>query len=455
MIEPKLLKKNALLFMICVRLMDILLCAFAGWGVGRFYFKSGFPLLPNYWIVLFIGCLISGVCLNKMKIYMPFRVRGLVFVFYRLVGAVILTGLVLMALAFLLKVSAEYSRIWFAGWMVSYVFLLIAFRTLVFGILRAFRKKGYNLRKILLIGSESLMSYVEQGVKRAPWTGLQVALKHVYLAQENYLSELIATGFLEGFDEVWICLSLSESRVIQAILKDLQHCPLNVRLVPDFSDIPMINHDILHLSGMTLMNLRVTPLHGVNEWVKWLEDKIIALIILMLISPLLLLISILVKCSSKGPVFYQQERVSWNGKSFKMLKFRSMPVDVESKTGAVWAKSGEKRSTRIGGFLRKTSLDELPQFLNVLKGEMSIVGPRPERPVFVEKFKREIPGYMQKHLVKAGITGWAQIQGWRGDTDLARRIECDLYYIEHWSLWLDLKIIFLTVFKGFVHKNAY
>ena len=160
-----------------------------------------------------------------------------------------------------------------------------------------------------------------------------------------------------------------------------------------------------------------------------------------------------VKLSSPGPVFYRQERVGLNGQPFMMLKFRSMPMGVE-KNGIQWGGAQKKEVTRFGKLLRKTSLDELPQFINVIKGDMSIVGPRPERTLFVEQFKHEIPGYMQKHMVKAGITGWAQINGWRGDTDLAKRIECDLWYIENWSIWLDLKIILLTIFKGFIHENA-
>ncbi|HEC05861.1 MAG TPA: exopolysaccharide biosynthesis polyprenyl glycosylphosphotransferase, partial [Thiolapillus brandeum] len=171
-------------------------------------------------------------------------------------------------------------------------------------------------------------------------------------------------------------------------------------------------------------------------------------------SPLMIVLAIGVKVSSPGPVFYRQERVGRNGKPFEMLKFRSMPIDTE-KNGVQWGGSKDKANTAFGAFIRKVSLDELPQFFNVLIGDMSIVGPRPERTIFVEKFKDEIPDYMKKHMVKAGITGWAQINGWRGDTDLAKRIECDLYYIENWSLWFDLKIIFLTLFKGFVHKNAY
>ena len=185
-----------------------------------------------------------------------------------------------------------------------------------------------------------------------------------------------------------------------------------------------------------------------------LEFVFLALLILVSLSPLMLLLALGVKLSSPGPVFYRQERVGLNNRPFMMLKFRSMPVDAEA--GAIrWGGSARKPATRFGRFLRRTSLDELPQFLNVLKGDMSIVGPRPERPMFVEQFKDEIPDYMRKHLVKAGITGWAQVNGWRGDTDLPTRIEHDLYYIENWSLWLDLKIIALTLFRGFVHPNAY
>jgi putative colanic acid biosynthesis UDP-glucose lipid carrier transferase len=194
---------------------------------------------------------------------------------------------------------------------------------------------------------------------------------------------------------------------------------------------------------------------GLNRLIKAFEDRLLASVILLLLSPLFLLIAMAIKVTSKGPVFYTQKRVSWNGKEFNMLKFRSMPQNAETETGPVWATAGEQRATKIGAFLRKTSLDELPQFMNVLCGDMSIVGPRPERKFFVEQFKEQIPGYMQKHLVKAGITGWAQVNGWRGNTSLEKRIQYDLYYIENWSLALDIKIIFLTFFRGFVNKNAY
>ena len=203
-----------------------------------------------------------------------------------------------------------------------------------------------------------------------------------------------------------------------------------------------------------MVDLYGTPMMGTNLLVKTIEDFVLSLLIVIILSPLYLLLAILVKISSPGPIFYRQARVGWNGEIFEILKFRTMPVNTE-KEGVVWGNSEQKAVSPISRLMRKTSLDELPQFFNVLKGDMSIVGPRPERPEFVEKFKNEIPGYMKKHLVKAGITGWAQIHGWRGDTDLQTRIEHDLFYIDNWSLMLDLKIIFYTPWRGLVNKNAY
>ena len=192
-----------------------------------------------------------------------------------------------------------------------------------------------------------------------------------------------------------------------------------------------------------------------RRFVKRVTDVTLSIVVLVLLSPLLLLIALLVRTSSPGPILYRQERMSLNGQTFDMLKFRSMPVAAEKDTGAVWAKPGENRATPIGAVLRRTSLDELPQFLNVLKGDMSVVGPRPERPVFIEKFKEQIPRYMLRHKMKGGITGWAQVNGLRGNTSLEKRIQYDLHYIQNWSLLFDIKIMLMTFWKGFVNRNAY
>jgi exopolysaccharide biosynthesis polyprenyl glycosylphosphotransferase len=188
---------------------------------------------------------------------------------------------------------------------------------------------------------------------------------------------------------------------------------------------------------------------------KRVTDALVSVILIVVLSPLLLLIAVLVKLTSPGPILYSQERMGLDGRSFAMLKFRSMKADAERHSGAVWADVKDDRRTKLGTFLRKTSLDELPQLWNVLYGDMSLVGPRPERPIFVNKFRKEIPHYMLRHKVRAGITGWAQVNGWRGNTSLESRIECDLFYIKNWSYILDLKILTMTVWKGFINKNAY
>jgi exopolysaccharide biosynthesis polyprenyl glycosylphosphotransferase len=209
------------------------------------------------------------------------------------------------------------------------------------------------------------------------------------------------------------------------------------------------------IEGLPMVRLNDSPLGGWMAIGKRLMDIGLSAVALTLLSPVYLVLSIAVRLTSRGPIFYGQERMGLDGRTFKMWKFRSMKVDAEKETGAVWAKAGDDRRTPIGALLRSTSLDEIPQFWNVFTGDMSLVGPRPERPVFVHQFKREIPHYMLRHKVKAGITGWAQVNGWRGDTSLEKRIECDLYYIRNWSFILDMKILFLTIWKGFVNKNAY
>jgi putative colanic acid biosynthesis UDP-glucose lipid carrier transferase len=258
-----------------------------------------------------------------------------------------------------------------------------------------------------------------------------------------------------SIDEVWFCLPPSDQDAIQEVRHYLRHSTVTHRLIPDLSTLRLIRHRVVEILDMPVLDLTDSPMHGLNRVLKAVEDRVLASFILILASPFMALIALGVKLTSRGSVFYRQRRVGWNGTAFDMLKFRTMRMGAESGSGPVWSQHPEDRTTPFGSFLRRTSLDELPQFFNVLKGEMSIVGPRPERPVFVAQFKDEIPDYMQKHLVKAGITGWAQINGWRGNTDLRKRIEHDLYYIEHWSLWLDLKIIALTAFRGFIHANAY
>jgi putative colanic acid biosynthesis UDP-glucose lipid carrier transferase len=317
-----------------------------------------------------------------------------------------------------------------------------------------------------MVGLNHMAVAVSRQLRHSSWAGLQVigyvddrsenrhSLGDFSLPRLGNIQDLTAIVTEQSVDEVWIAFP-GESLAERA-QHELRHLPVSIRLVIDCFAFKQSKFLSLNtVAGIPTLDFSVSPLHGVNRYVKEIEDRLLAFIILVLISPLLLLIALGVKISSRGPVFYRQERVGWNNRSFTILKFRSMPVNAEAQSGAVWAKPGENRATRFGSFLRKTSLDELPQLINVLRGDMSLVGPRPERPDFVEVFKDQVPNYMKKHMVKAGITGWAQVNGWRGDTDLNQRIEHDLYYIQHWSIWFDLEIALRTLLTGFINKNAY
>ena len=229
----------------------------------------------------------------------------------------------------------------------------------------------------------------------------------------------------------------------------------NVVVLPDLEQYIKLSSSVDHLGNQLVINIHESPLHGIPVVLKRIADILGSILAILLFSPVMALITVLVKFSSAGPIFYKQRRMGIDGNLFNIYKFRTMVQGAEKKSGAVWARADDTRKTVLGNFLRKTSLDELPQFFNVLRGDMSLVGPRPERPVFVDQFRRSVPGYMLRHKVKAGITGWAQINGWRGNTSIDKRIEYDLYYIRNWSMWLDVKILIKTVFKGFINPNAY
>lgn len=467
MLPKGLLKEYSQILAWVLRALDV--AAFVVAGIAAYFYKFGdLDLTDRYAYSLLIGALLALVVFSFFHIYESIRAKSFWKYLSRLVQAVAVVFLMLAGLAFLTKTGENYSRTWFLWWMVFAFVLLTLFRCSLLVFLRVMRTKGWNERRVLVVGSGKLATKLVETMQQALWTGFhivtifddQIDEKHsaicgisVQKTPENFAAYVSANK--ADIDEIWIALPLNAQDRISEILHELRHETITVRFMLDLFGMDLLNHTISDFAGFPVLNVHSTPMVGVNRLVKALEDRILSAIILLLISPILLIIAIAVKCSSPGPVFYRQKRVGWNGNEFEMLKFRTMPVDAEQKTGPVWATAGENRATKIGAFLRKTSLDELPQFINVLKGDMSIVGPRPERMVFVEQFKDQIPRYMQKHLVKAGITGWAQIHGWRGNTSLEKRIEYDLYYIEHWSLMLDLKIIFLTLFRGFIHKNAY
>lgn len=368
----------------------------------------------------------------------------------------------LMVLGYFLKIGDTYSR----GWVtLTYALGLACFalvRLIALVALRRLHQRGEGIGRCLLVGAtESGMHMLEQ-VRANPALGMDITA-YVKTSYDTSVPDGVpAVGSLleledilerGEWDEVLIALPVSANRAITYVMNRMDQHVVTVKFVPDLLGQQLINHQMEDCAGVPIVTLRSSPLEGQKWLVKNIEDRVIASLILLMISPIMIALAIGVKLSSPGPVLYRQRRIGLDGKDFEMLKFRSMPVDMEKSGQVKWGGAQNKTTTKFGKFIRGTSLDELPQFLNVLRGDMSIVGPRPERPMFVEQFKGEIDGYMHKHLVKAGITGWAQVNGWRGDTDLTKRIEHDLYYINHWSLGFDLWIIFLTLFKGFVHSE--
>ncbi len=427
----------------------------------RFAWQGYYPP-TEYNTFILIAVLSTAVIFPLTGVYNSWRAQSLFSAVLRVLSAWLWVLLGLFTFLVLMKSSAMYSRIWLVTWVIVVAGLLAFERLLVYRLLRLARDMGFNRRTAVVVGCGSIAKELVRRAQTETWAGFDVLAMFGCFASEEKptniqalpLEALLDYVNEKQIDVVWIAVPLDALEHLHDLLTQLRLSTANVHFVPDLFGLSLINHGISEIFSMPIIDLSVTPMTGTNRLIKWLEDRLLSVLILAIISPLMLALAIGVKLSSPGPIFFRQQRLSWNGRVFNILKFRSMPVDVEH-AGILWGNAKNKKVTPLGAFMRRTSLDELPQFINVLRGDMSIVGPRPERPIFVDQFKYEIPGYMQKHLVQAGITGWAQVNDWRGDTDLHKRIEYDLYYIENWSLFFDLKIILLTIFKGFTYKNAY
>ncbi|MCB9228403.1 MAG: undecaprenyl-phosphate glucose phosphotransferase [Deltaproteobacteria bacterium] len=365
----------------------------------------------------------------------------------------------------------RYSRLTLVLFAVLHPSLILLGRSLIRKWLRRYRKSAQG-RRFLLIGSGPLLN---KGLDIIRQSYLEnVTISQLILTEDPEYSDvdkefcqktgIKSCGIPENWadfltenpcDSVLIAIPYRQYDSWQTQLKAIADQITDIRILPDLYRLTRFATGIDLIAGTPVISIHESPMEGSSAILKRCIDIIGALTALLIFSPLMLLIALLIRLSAGSPVLYRQQRMGLDGKTFSMMKFRSMPHDSESTSGAVWASKSDQRATPLGAFLRKSSLDELPQLFNVLKGDMSLVGPRPERPVFVNQFRHKVPGYMLRHKVKAGMTGWAQINGWRGDTSIDKRIECDLYYIQNWSLWLDIRILFLTVVRGFVHPNAY
>jgi len=344
---------------------------------------------------------------------------------------------------------------------------IIGLRVAVRSGLRAMRRRGFNLRYVLVVGGGALAGEIIDRIRAHPATGLRVrgvlaegprgqtGVRGVpIVGHYGSLKERVRDAE-NRVDQVILALDRDETDALEKLLAELDDEVVNVNLVPDLLHVLTLRSSVENLDGLPVINLRETPLLGWAAVFKRGFDVALGSAALLLLSPLMLCIAGAVALTSGRPIFYVQERMGLDGRVFRMLKFRTMRREAEAASGPVWASAGDPRRTHLGAFLRRFSLDELPQLWNVIRGDMSLVGPRPERPVFIEQFRGEIPGYMLRHKVKAGMTGWAQIHGWRGNTSLHHRIEHDLYYIQHWSLGLDVRILIRTLWRGVIDPNAY
>ncbi len=437
------------------------------WGfLNRFMgTTSDVPEFSLYFKLIYLIIPIWGFVFRSTGLYSPRRSASRIEEALKIIKSTVISVVFLIAMAYFLF-QYKYSRTVVLLFVAISSFALILVRMLIRYVLRIVRRKGYNLRHVLIVGAGELGFEVANAINAVPEMGYRVTgfltrndekVGQTIKGHEvlGVYEDIVQVMEDEDIDQVIVAIPLSSYKRMDFVLKNLMDEIVDIKVVPDVYQYITLNGGIEELNGLPIINLRESPLYGWNMIIKRVLDIGLSFFGLIVISPLMLLLIALVKFTSKGPVFYKQERMGLDGRTFNMLKFRSMRVDAEKESGAVWAKRGDSRRTKVGTFLRKTSLDELPQLLNVLKGEMSLVGPRPERPIFVKEFKKKVPKYMLRHKMKAGMTGWAQINGWRGNTSIEKRIEHDIYYIENWTILFDIKILIMTIFKAWADKEAY
>ena len=411
-------------------------------------------IVPEYLVLYYL-----------FHLYVPKRVLGRRLEAWRVVQANGIGVMVLILVLYLSKQS-DISRHMLFVFLCANIFLEVLERNVLRIILRKLRKNGYNQKYMILVGySRSAEQYIDR-IRANPEWGYSVRgiLDDNHLIGTEYkgvkiigrIKELMTILPQNKLDEIAITLGLGEYDRLEEIVALCEKSGIHIKFIPDYNNIIPTKPYTEDIQGLPVINIRHVPLQDpLNRMIKRGIDIFGAVVAIILFSPVMLLVVVLMKLTDPGPIIFKQKRIGWKNRPFYMYKFRSMVVQKQSEEEKKWTTKDDPRVTPLGKFMRRTSIDELPQFFNVLKGDMSLVGPRPERPQFVENFKEEIPRYMVKHQVRPGITGWAQVNGYRGDTSIKRRIECDLYYIENWTVGFDFKIIFLTFFKGFINKNAY
>lgn len=402
---------------------------------------------------------------QAFTLYEPLHMQGRRLMLANIIKANVLGMLAFVFLLYMLKES-DFSRLTVYIFCVVNILLEWGVRMLIFAVLRDMRKKGLNQKQIILVGySRAAEEYIDRIEANPQWgyivrgildDNVPAGTMYKGIKVIGRIANLTVILPANRLDEIAITLGLSEYYRLEEIVAMCEKSGVHTKFIPDYNKIIPTKPYTEDILGLPVINIRYVPLSNTfNSMVKRVMDIFGSIAAIIVSSPVMALMFILIKATSPGPLIYKQERVGLHNKTFWMYKFRSMEIQPESEEKKAWTVKNDPRVTGIGKFMRRTSIDELPQLFNILKGDMSLVGPRPERPFFVEKFREEIPRYMVKHQVRPGLTGWAQVNGYRGDTSIRKRIDCDLYYIENWSIGFDIKILFLTIFKGFINKNAY
>lgn len=414
-------------------------------------------MLDHYLVATLVVAVVLVVCQFMLGTYLSWRGRRLWQQLGRMVVGWVLALAVVASIAVLFKVAENYSRIWLVSTLAVALAFVTVFRVSVYLFLRQLRLRGRNLKQVLVVETRNAAAPLRERLELLPEQGYTVACFLPLGDDDDWYDTLRAQVAACGVHEVWLCLPLNQGEAIKQVMYALRHHTVDVRYIPDLGDLPLLNHRISNIGGLYTLDISRSPIEGPARIVKRLEDVVLGSLICVLMLPVCAAIAIAIKLTSKGPVIFKQYRMGINGRRFKVYKFRSMEVHEEATGQVTQAHFGDPRITKLGAFLRRTSLDELPQFYNVLQGRMSIVGPRPHALAHNEYYKDLVESYMQRHKVKPGITGWAQVNGLRGETDtldkMERRVQFDLWYIDNWSLWLDLKIIAMTVWKGFINAQ--
>lgn len=418
------------------------------------YFSALAFIVPVYLILYY-----------AFNLYTPKRVQGRRLEAANIVKANTIGLLLFFVVLYIIK-QVDFSRSMIFIFYCINIAAEVLVRNVIRYSLRNIRRKGFNLKHILLVGySRAAEEYIDRIRANPQWGYVIRGILDDTVERGTIYKGIKVLGRIDNLfvilpenklDEIAITLSINEYAKLEHIVSLCEKSGVHTKFIPDYNNIIPTKPYTEDLLGLPVINIRRVPLtNTLNMISKRIVDIIGAAAAIILFSPVMLVTAIIIKLTSKGPLIYAQERVGLHNKTFRMYKFRSMEVQAPKEEQSAWTVKNDPRVTGIGKFIRKTSIDEFPQFFNVMMGDMSLVGPRPERPFFVEKFREEIPRYMVKHQVRPGLTGWAQVNGYRGDTSIRKRIDHDLYYIENWTMGFDIKILFLTVFKGFVNKNAY